>query len=319
MTSPGIEELRHCLPAQLNSTATVITRIAAGLSGAGVYRVDANDKSFVLKTSSTDAPFDSWRARLELQQHAASVGLAPAIVHVDEARRAVLSEFVRDRSFPALWMNPQTRVVAIELLARTIRGVHRLPIPVNTPRSDARGFLAATWELAKRQRALPALVGKIVERVLATEEPVAARAHVVSHNDVNPSNLVYDGERLMLLDWDTSGVHEPFYDLATISVFFRMDEQSCLQLLEAYDGSSLSTIPARFAYDRRVVAALCGAMFLAMSAGEESQAVTGAETLEGMPTLAEFYQRMRAGKVSPATRDGQWQFAMAMLRESATM
>jgi thiamine kinase-like enzyme len=41
----------------------------------------------------------------------------------------------------------------------------------------------------------------------------------LSHDDVNPTNLVYDGNRLLLLDWDNAGKNEPMYDLATISVF----------------------------------------------------------------------------------------------------
>ena len=312
-----LEELRECLPGELDSPTTVITRIAAGLSGAGVYRVDAGGKSFVLKISKPDDSFAGWRARLDIQESAARARIAPMIVHVDEARRAVVSEFVADRSFPALLMNPQTRGSAIELLARTLRAVHELPIPANAPPSDARAFLTAIWGAIDGLHPLPPFIGEIVRRALATERPDVGRPEAVSHNDVNPSNLIYDGERLMLLDWDMCGVHEPFYDLATISVFMRMDDESCRQLLEAYDGAAVVTVPPRFSYDRRVVAALCGTMFLYLAAGGGRPVMTGAERLEEMPTLSEFYQRMRAGEVSPATPEGQRQFAMAMLRESA--
>jgi aminoglycoside phosphotransferase (APT) family kinase protein len=312
-----LDNLRACLPRELDSPTTVITRIAAGLSGAGVYRVGAGDKVFVLKISTPDDTFDNWRARLEIQQHAAQARIAPAIVHVDEARRAVVSEFVVDRSFPALLMTPQTRATAIELLSRTLRAVHELPIPANAPRSDARAFLSTIWSAVDGSHPLPPFVGEIVARALATERPEMVGREVVSHNDVNPSNLVYDGERVMLLDWDVCGVHEPFYDLATISVFMRMDDESCRQLLEAYDGSALATLPARFSYDRRLVASLCGTMFLYLAVRSGRPVMTGVERLEDMPTLSEFYQRMRAGEVSPATPDGQRQFAMAMLRESA--
>jgi aminoglycoside phosphotransferase (APT) family kinase protein len=317
VTTGATEELRECLPAALDTNATVITRIAAGLSGAGVYRVEANDKSFVLKIAGTSDPFESWQARVEIQRHAARAGVAPAMVHVDEARRAVVSEFVADRSFPALLMDPQTRSRAIELLARTLRTVHALPIPPNAPRSDAREFLASIWSAVERQPALPSFVGEIVRRALAFDRPATIGTEVVSHNDANPSNLVFDGERLMLLDWDTCGVHEPFYDLATIAVFMRMDEESCRRLIEAYTGSSTAAIPARFTYDRRIVAALCSAMFLFIAGRNGEQVMTGTETLDTTPTLGEFYQRMRAGEVSPGTRDGQRQFAMAMLRASA--
>ena len=317
MTADAVDELRDCLPAALRSKATSITRVAAGLSGAGVFRVEADGRAFVLKRSSTTDPIESWRARLAIQQQAADAGIAPTIVHVDESRRAVLSEFVEDRSFPALLTNPGTRGDAIELLARMLRTVHELPMPADAPRSDARAFLATTWDAVRGRSALPAFVGAIIERAIASEPPPPAPLPVVSHNDVNPSNLRFDGERLMLLDWDACGVQEPLYDLATIALFFRMDDESCRRLLGAYEGRAIAEIPARFTYDRRIIGALCGAMFLMLATRDATPVLTGGETLETMPTLAEFYQRMRAGELSPATADGQRMFAMAMLRESA--
>ena len=92
--------------------------------------------------------------------------------------------------------------------------------------------------------------------------PPASARRSSSHNDVNPTNLVYDGEKLLLLDWETAGPNDPFYDLAAIAVFLRMDEGTCLRLLAAYDGEPVAELPARFAYNRRLVAVLCGTAFL---------------------------------------------------------
>src|SRR5215212_2586627 len=100
--------LEACLPVDLREPSTTITRIAAGLSGAGVYRVEAAGQAFVLKISDEGEPLAGWRRKLHIQQLAANAGLAPRIVHVDEARRAIMSAFVVDRSFPALFGDPRT-------------------------------------------------------------------------------------------------------------------------------------------------------------------------------------------------------------------
>ena len=56
--------LEACLPADLRGPTTTITRIAAGLSGAGVYRVEAAGQAFVLKISDETQPLaDSWAIR----------------------------------------------------------------------------------------------------------------------------------------------------------------------------------------------------------------------------------------------------------------
>ena len=51
MSSESTVNLDACLPPDLQGPATTITKIAAGLSGAGVYRVDAAGQAYVLKVS----------------------------------------------------------------------------------------------------------------------------------------------------------------------------------------------------------------------------------------------------------------------------
>src|SRR4051812_49117115 len=100
--------VEDCLPPDLRGPTTTPPRIPPGLSGAGVYRVEAAGQAFVLKISSDSEPAADWRRRLEIQRLAAGAGLAPRIIHADEPRRAVLSAFVDDRSFRAFYMDPRT-------------------------------------------------------------------------------------------------------------------------------------------------------------------------------------------------------------------
>ncbi len=311
-----IVSLEACLPADLRGPTTAITRIAVGNSGAGVYRVEAAGQAFVLKISGEGEALAGWRRKLHIQQLAANAGLAPRVVHADEARRAVVSAFVVDRSFPALFADPRTREAALAQLGRTVRRVHELPLPPDADSKDPRELLTTVWSGLGANFALPTFVGDAVQRMLTKEAPARERAPVLSHNDINPTNLVYDGENLLLLDWETAGPNDPFYDLAAISVFLRMDEATCQRLLAAYDGEPVSSLPARFAYSRQLVAVLCGAMFLHLARHSGHAGATGGETLDSTPSLGEFYQRMRAGSLSPATREGQWWFGLALMKDS---
>jgi aminoglycoside phosphotransferase (APT) family kinase protein len=308
--------LEAYLPVDLRGPTTTITKIAAGLSGAGVYHVEAAGQAFVLKISGEDEPLAGWRRKLHIQQLAANAGLAPRVMHVDEARRAVVSAFVVDRSFPAFYGDPRTREAALTQLGRTVRRVHELPLPPDADVRDPREFLATIWSGPVANFPLPSFVGDAIRRVLTEEGPARERALVLSHNDVNPTNLVYDGENILLLDWETAGAGDPFYDLAAISVFLRMDEGTCQRLLATYDGEPVSSLPARFVYSRRVVAVLCGAAFLHLANQSGYAGATGSETLDSTPSLGDFYQRMRAGALSLATGEGQWWFGLALVRDS---
>src|SRR5690242_15722429 len=120
--------LEDCLPAELRGPTTTITRVAAGLSGAGVYRVEADGRAFVLKLAADAEPIEGWRRKLHIQQLAANAGLAPRVLHVDEARRAVVSEFVVDRSFLLFYGDPRTREAALAQLGQMLRRLHEIPL-----------------------------------------------------------------------------------------------------------------------------------------------------------------------------------------------
>jgi len=311
--------LEDCLPANLQGPTTTITRIAVGLSGAGVYRVEAAGETFVLKLSGEGEPLARWRSKLHIQQLAANASVAPRVVHADEARRAVVCAFVVDRSFPAFYGDPRTHEAALVQLGRMVRRVHELPLPPEATSTDPVEFLAALWPGLEASSPLPAFVGDAVRRMLADEAPARERAVVLSHNDVNPTNLVYDGENILLIDWETAGPNDPFHDLAAISVFLRMDEATCLKLLAAYDGEPVAGLPARFAYSRRLVAVLCGTLFLHLASRSGYTGAPGEVTLDSTPWLGDLYQRMRSGVLSVATGEGQWWFGLALVKASLAL
>ncbi|MDI1444321.1 phosphotransferase [Polyangium sp. 6x1] len=308
--------LEDLLPPNLRGPTTTITRIAAGLSGAGVYRVDAAGESFVLKVAAESEGEGDWRKTLHIQRLAADAGLAPRIVHVDEPRRAVLTAFVADRSFGAFYRDPRTHEAAVAELGRTVRRIHALPIPEGALARDARAFLLQIWGESMAGFALPGFARDAVERLLAEAPPAPEGAPVLGHNDLNPSNLVYDGASIVVLDWAAAGPNDGFYDLAVLSVFLRMDEGTCLRLLSAYHDQPLAALPDRFTYTRRLAAALAGTMQLHLARQMKHAGATGADTLESTPSLGEFYQRMATGALKIGTADGQWAFGLTLLKAS---
>lgn len=317
-----MDDLRACLPTELQHPTTTITPIAAGLSGAGVYRVDAADRAFVLKVASRDSTREAWRKSRHRQELAANAGVAPRVVHVDVERRAILSDFVQDRGFFPLYGNPHTRDAAIALLGQTARRVHEIPL---APDDDLAmggplGLMGLLWGLLDEAGfARPAFVVAAVERELAGSPPPPERAPVMSHNDMNPTNFVYDGERVVLLDWDSAGRNDPFYDVAVIAMFLRMDDATSLALLSAYDGEPVTALPASFVYYRRVAAVLAGTAFLHLARTGGHAGARGDESLAAIPSLADFYALMREGKVSVRNADGQLAYALCLMKHASTL
>jgi thiamine kinase-like enzyme len=59
-------------------------------------------------------------------------------------------------------------------------------------------------------------------------------APVPSHNDLVPSNLIYDGERVRIVDWEYAGMGDRFFDLGNLSANAGFDEGDDEWLLTAY-------------------------------------------------------------------------------------
>ncbi|HEX3129510.1 MAG TPA: phosphotransferase [Thermoanaerobaculia bacterium] len=306
--------LEDHLPPDLRGPDTRIDRIAAGLSGAGVYRVEAAGQTFVLKVAAESEDAANWHRTFQIQRLASDAGLTPRVVHVDEPGRAVLTVFVVDRSFPAFYRDPSTHEATLTQLGRTVRRIHALPIPADAPVRDPRAFLVQIWDESLAGFALPDFAVDAVQRVLAEKPPAGERALVLGHNDLNPTNFVYDGESILMLDWATAGLLDAFYDLANLAVFLIMDEDTCLRLLSAYEGRQLAELPSLFLYYRRLAAALIGAMQLSGARQMKHAGATGAETLDSTLGLRDFYQRLRDGTLKIGTAEGCWAFGLALLK-----
>src|SRR5262245_52789131 len=68
-----------------------IEPITMGLSGAGVYAVTTSRGAYVLRVQGPQVDVSYFAQHLLVLRRAADAGVAPAVVHVDEGARAVVS------------------------------------------------------------------------------------------------------------------------------------------------------------------------------------------------------------------------------------
>jgi aminoglycoside phosphotransferase (APT) family kinase protein len=250
-----------------------------------------------------------------VQQSAAVAGIAPQVFHVDENRRAVLSALIVDRSLPAHLGNPATRAAAIQALGHMLRSRRDVPVPPGMEPVDAVRALRGMWDTVPSDHALPAFVRDAVDAVRAEPSPSDARPLLMSHNDVNPTNLAFDGERVMLLDWQTAAPNHPLYDLAAIAMFLRFDDATCRQVIAAHDDASVDALPESFLHCRRVAAVRSGVA--ALKAATSRGHAGGDVPRDATPTLGELYLQMRSGAFDLGSVGGQWAFGLALVKEGA--
>ena len=98
--------------------------------------------------------------------------------------------------------------------------------------------------------------------------PWDASAHVSAHNDPNPQNILFDGERLWLIDWETAYANDPLTDVAILADNFAPTPELEESLLSAWLGASPDrAIRARLQLMRQLTRLYYAGLILSMFAG----------------------------------------------------
>jgi len=161
----------------------------------------------------------------------------------------------------------------------------------------------------------PAATAELFERYDELRERYRTREGdlVSSHNDLNPGNVIYDGTRLWLVDWEAAFLADRYVDLATVANWFTGDAAGEEALLTTYFGQPASPEErARFHLMRLVNHVFLGAMFLNAATVERPGAPLDDRTLAG-PGLEALRQRLRLGDFSMLVWENRVAYGKARL------
>lgn len=212
-------------------------RLKGGLSNES-YTVTDGGRTVVVRLGE-DFPFHhvSRAAELMAARAAAEAGFAPEVVHAEPG--LMVSRFIAARTYDGA-----AAQVNVERIADIVRAFHaemprhvsgpgRLFWPFHVVRDYARtlraggsrfageldGYLALAEELERAQVPLPIVFG---------------------HNDLLPANVLDDGERLWLVDFEYAGFSTAMFDLAGIASNSEFAPEHDEALLDRYFGAAPS-------------------------------------------------------------------------------
>ena len=314
MSAPSFDraEVLRVIPSAIIGEVTAITPIGMGLSGAGVYAVTSDRGEYVLRVQGAGVGDDFWSQHVRILRRAAARGVAPAIVHVDEDARAMISVRVAGVPLPAALADPSQRERAIIDVVTRLRALHEID-PTNIEERDGVGFARGIWEMQRRRAGFPAWAADVGSAFDDIAEVLARDTRrVVSHNDVNPGNVLWDGTRAWLVDWEVAGLWHPYYDLAAFVTFLAMDAERGYSLLALQEGAPVDAAAREtFAAMRQLVALAVGSIFLSMV---PDLSILSAPTRAEAPTQAECAAARRRGEIDLQTAMGRARFGLAFLR-----
>jgi Phosphotransferase enzyme family len=289
------ETARAALRAAFGAVAIgVIAPVIGGVSGAFVFRVEAGGRSCVLRMEGTSSPLRNPHQYASMRV-AAEAGLAPRLHHVDEAARVAVMDFVVDRPLDSFPGGPRALAQALGKMLRRLQTT-----PTFGPFMAYPDIVARLWGHVCRSGLFAAgVLDGHTQRLadIRADYRWDPEHSVSSHNDVLPRNLLFDGERLWLIDWESAYRNDPLVDMATTLDNFAPS----LELEEVLLQTWLGRVPDQALRDRlallRAMTRLfyAGVQFSAAAAGPRSSPDQDLSA----PTLAEFQQALRDGRLAP--------------------
>jgi thiamine kinase-like enzyme len=152
-------------------------------------------------------------------QAAAEAGLAPRVWYTSAEDRISITDFVNAKPFPA--------AEALVRIPAVLRSVHALPpfpgVPhqINTTCMFLMHEGPALDAFVQRIQAANLLPKSDTDEIFAWHAQLAAACPhrdadmVSSHNDLfKPDNMLFDGQRLWLVDWEAGFLNDRYADLA---------------------------------------------------------------------------------------------------------
>ena len=126
---------------------------------------------------------------------------------------------------------------------------------------------------------------------------------VSSHNDPLPRNILFDGKRLWMIDWESAYRNDPLVDAAIMLDSFAPSPELEAVLLRAWLGRA----PDEMLYERLTLVRALTRLYYAgvLLSASAAASWTISDTDLTAPTVAGFRQAIRQGRLRPGTTGDQ--------------
>ena len=279
---------------------SVVQPITTGAS-ASIHRIEVDGRPWLLRLESSqrDEVRDPHRSYLCMQR-AADAGIAPAVLYADAAAGVAIMAFVPGRPLDGFPGGSKALAQALGALAARLQET-----PLFPPVAD---YPTVVGGLLERLRGT-GLYGALLDphrdgfERLRAAYPWDESTSVSSHNDPHPGNILFDGERLWLIDWETAYRNDPAVDLAVMTMYLAGTPGLQEALLQSWGGRpSDPLLRARVFVMRQLVKLFYGCangLFLAAARPDLI------ETDLSAPTPAEFSAAIRDGRLIENSPEAQ--------------
>lgn len=203
-----------------------------------VVRIEPEPGPAYVARLGEDRPILGVDRRNEVTCHRAAgdLGLAPELVHHEPG--LMVTRFIPGRTLGDADIRDPAMLARV---AAVLRRLHESRHEVSgewlyfCPFQTVRTYARTADRLGAR---LPDRLEVLLEHSVDLARRIGPFHPSPCHNDLLPANLIDDGKRLWLVDWEYAGIGHPLFDLANLAANAGLDEDGERHLISAYRGNA---------------------------------------------------------------------------------
>jgi thiamine kinase-like enzyme len=212
-----------------------VAELGGGLVRHNVRVVLDDGSSFVLRAGAPDAPLLGLErvAEHEATLIASAVGVGPEVVGWLEDEGIVVTRWIDGDVIDVDRLREQGTLRRVAMALRAVHAGPPLPGRFDSFRV-VEEYRSIVFAQGGEVPGAYAGARQLARRVEAARGPAAERP---CHNDLIVQNVIDDGTRLRIVDWEYAGMGDVFFDLACLATHAGLDADMRAALLEAYAGT----------------------------------------------------------------------------------
>jgi thiamine kinase-like enzyme len=213
----------------------MVTELPGGITNRN-YKVVTPQGAFVARLSSDSSELLAIDRDNEYRNSvaAAAAGAGAPVIEYRPQDRLLVVGYIEGRTFGAADVAAAENIPRIAAACRRLHAAERFGNDFDMF-DIQRGYLAVARARGFR---IPDRYDDLRPQVDAAEKALAARAEgtVPCHNDLLAANIIDDGDRIWLIDYELSGNNDACFELGNIAAESHLSDEALAELVTAYYG-----------------------------------------------------------------------------------
>lgn len=275
-----------------------------------VYKLSIKNKYYILRLS--DASLADRKRESQCMRIASNIGVAPKFYYINVKDGIFIIDYIENKK---LSKDNRADPNIYKELATFLKKIH---LTAGFPKHIS--IIKMVEKITKKPSYVTSTISEMAIKNIELLEPLLNKHFKITscHNDLQPNNILFDGKRFWVIDWEKASLQDPYYDLATISNFFILDQKKLedVYLLTYFNGIPNKKQLAHYIIMKQISLAYYGLLLMNNMKNTNLNPISEAE-IQALPSLKDFYAQTNLYDVKDLTKHLQ-KFGAIMLKEAVT-